>query len=77
MKSLFLLFSGFVLGLWTSWPGIVVPNNWICFRKIIAKSSKEQISLKAALAVSPKYFMKSKKNTNSSKLRVVGDACFR
>ena len=55
MKTLFLLLSGLVLGLWTSWPGIVIPNNWKCFKDIIEKSSKEQISFKAALAVSPNY----------------------
>ena len=53
MKSLFLLLSGLVLGLYTAWPGIVIPNNRKCFKDIIEKSSKEQISLKAALSVSP------------------------
>ncbi len=77
MKSLFLLFSGLVLGLWTAWPGIVIPNNWKCFRDIIVKSSNEQISFKAALAVSPNYLLKGKRKNNISKIRVVFDACFR
>ena len=77
MKSLFLLLSGFVLGLWAAWPGIVKSNNWICFRDIIEKSSKEQISFKAALAVSPNYLLKGKRKSNNSKIRVVFDACFR
>ena len=77
MKSLFFLFSGFVIGLWASWPGIFIPNNWKCFRDIIGKSKNEQISLKAALAVSPNYFLKGKRKNSNSKIRIVFDACFR
>ena len=77
MKSLFLLFSGLILGLWSAWPGIVIPYNWKCFRDIIVKSSNEQISFKAALAVSPNYLLKGKRKNNNSKIRVVMDACFR
>ena len=77
MKLLFLFFPGLVLGLWAAWPGIVIPNNWRCFRDIIVKSSNKQISLKAALAVSPNYLLKGKSKNNNSKIRVVFDACFR
>ena len=77
MKTLFLLLSGLVFGLCTSWPGIVIPNNWKCLRDIIEKSSKEQISFKATLAVSPKYLLKGNRKNNNSRLRVVFDACFR
>ena len=77
MKSVFLLFSGLFLGLWAAWPGIVISNNWKCFRDIIGKSKNEQISLKAALAVSPNYFLKGKRKNSYSKIRIVFDACFR
>jgi len=77
MKSLFLLFSGLVLGLWTAWPGIVIPDNWRCFKDIIVKSSNEQISFKAYLAVSPNYLLKGNRKNNNSKIRIVFDACFR
>ena len=78
MKFLFLIFLGLVLGLWGAWPGIVIPNNWKCFRDIIDKSSNDQISFKAALAVSPKYLLKVKtQNNNNSRIRIVFDACFR
>ena len=77
MKSLFLLFLGLFTGLWVAWPGIVNPNNWKCFKEIINKSTKEQISFKATLALSPNYLLKSKNNKRISKLRVVSDACFR
>tara|TARA_Y100000766_G_C18597688_1_gene455076 strand:- start:200 stop:433 length:234 start_codon:yes stop_codon:yes gene_type:complete len=77
MKSLLLVLIGFFLGLWTSWPGIVKKDNWKCFRDIIDKSLKEQISLKAALAVSPSYLLKGNSNKSNSKIRIVFDACFR
>tara|TARA_E500000331_G_C16731425_1_gene486848 strand:+ start:208 stop:441 length:234 start_codon:yes stop_codon:yes gene_type:complete len=77
MKSLFLLLSGMFFGLWAAWPGIVIPNNWKCFKDIIVKSTNDQISFKAALAVSPNYFLKDKRKNNNSKIRFVFDACFR
>ena len=76
MQAFFLLFSGLVIGIWASWPGIVIPNNWKCFKNIIDKSTKERISFKAALAVSPNYLLKGR-NKNISKIRIVSDACFR
>ncbi len=77
MKFLFILFSGIFIGLWSAWPGIVKPNNWKCFKRIIIKSTKEQISFRATLALSPNYLLKRKNNKRISKLRVVSDACFR
>ena len=76
MKFLFLIFLGLVLGLWLAWPGIVIPNNWKCFKDIFEKSSKELISLKVALAVFPNYILKGYKITNNPKIRVLFDACF-
>ena len=77
MKSLLLLFLGLFIGIWAAWPGIVIPKNWKCFKDIITKSNKEQVSLKAAFAISPNYLLKGKNNKNISKLRIVSDACFR
>ena len=77
MKSLILLLSGLVLGLFTAWPGIVIPNNWKCFKDIIEKSSKGQISFKAALAVSPNYILKGNRINNNLKIRVVFGSFFR
>ena len=77
MKYLFLLFLGLFLGLYASWPGIVISNNWKCFRDIIDKSKKEKISFKAALSLSPNYLLKGKNNSKISKLRIISDACFR
>ena len=76
MNFLFLLL-GLVLSLNPVWQDIFVSNNLKCFRDIINKSTNEQISLRATLAVSPNYLLKRKNNKRISKLRVVSDACFR
>ena len=77
MKFFLLIFFGIFLGLYISWPGLLVPENWKCFNKIIAKSAEDKISLKAALEISPSYLLKSKNKKTSSKIRIVADACFR
>ena len=77
MKSLLPFFSGAIFGICFVWPGIIKPNNWKCFKGIIDKAAEEQISFKAALSLSPRYLLKGKKNNIFSKIRIVGDACFR
>ena len=77
MKNILFLVSGIIIGSWISWPGIVIPDNWKCVRDIIDKSNKEKISLKAALAVSPRFLLRADSMDNASKIRVVSDACFR
>ena len=77
MRYFFLLFSGIFVGLFISWPGILISKNWQCFIDIIEKSSEDKISIKAALEVSPSYLIKSKKKNMSSRVRIVADACFR
>ena len=76
MKSFFLLFSGAIIGIWISWPGILIPQNWKCFTEIIDKSRNEELSFKAFTALSPKFLLKEN-HDNASKLRIVSDACFR
>ena len=77
MKFFLFLFFGLFLGLYLSWPGLLVPANWKCFNQIIKKSAEDKISLKAALEISPNYFLKSKNRKPTSKIRIVADACFR
>ena len=77
MKLFLFLFLGIFLGLYFSWPGLLKPENWKCFNQIIAKSAEDKISLKAALEISPSYFLKSKNKNTTSKIRIVADACFR
>ena len=77
MRFFLFLFFGIFLGLYLSWPGLVMPKNWKCFRDIIAKSAEDKISVKAALEISPSYLLKSKNKKVASKIRIVADACFR
>ena len=75
--NLFFILVGLFGGLWIVWPGIVTQENWICAKDIVIKSQREQVDIRAALAVSPKYLIKRKKLGTMDKIRVVGDACFR
>ncbi len=77
MRPFLFVFFGFFLGLYLSWPGILISKNWKCFNEIIEKSSKDKISIKALLEVSPSYLINSKNKNMPSKIRVVADACFR
>ena len=77
MRYFLFLFFGIISGLYLSWPGLVMPENWKCFNQIIVKSAEEKISLKAALEISPSYLLKGKDKKMASKIRIVADACFR
>ena len=77
MRLFFFLFFGIFAGLYLSWPGLVIPENWKCFNQIIAKSAEDKISVKAAWEISPSYLLKSKNKKVASKIRIVADACFR
>ena len=77
MRFFGLIFLGIFAGLYLSWPGILIPGNWKCFNEIIAKSAEDKISLKAALEISPNYFLKAKNKKKTSKIRIVADAGFR
>ncbi len=77
MRSFLFLLSGFFTGLYLSWPGILIGNNWKCFNDIIAKSTEDKIALKAFLEVSPSFIIKGKNKNMVSKIRIVADACFR
>jgi len=58
MKFFLFLYFGIFVGLYLSWPGLVIPENRQCFNQIIAKSSEDKISLKASLEISPSYFLR-------------------
>ena len=76
MRSFLFLFSGIFVGLYLSWPGILISKNWKCFNEIIEKSREDKISIKAVFEVSPSYLMSKNKN-KASRIRFVADACFR
>ena len=69
MRLFLFLFCGIFAGLYLSWPGLVIPENWKCFNDIIAKSTKDKISLKAILEISPSYLLKGKNKKTASKIR--------
>ena len=77
MRPVLFLLSGIFIGFWLSWPGIIYPKNWRCFKEFISKSQEKKISVKAALSVNPNYLLKGKNKGSASKLRIVSDACFR
>jgi len=77
MRFFLFLFFGIFVGLYLSWPGLLMPENWKCFNQIIAKSAEDEISLKAALEISPNYFLKAKNKKKITKIRIVAAACFR
>ena len=77
MRFFLSLFLGIFAGLYLSWPGLVILENWKCFNEIIVKSAEDKISIKAALEISPSYLLKGKNKKTSSKIRIVADACFR
>ena len=77
MRFFLFLFFGIFTGLYLSWPGLVILENWKCFNDIIVKSAEDKISLKAALEISPSYLLKGMNKMRASKIRIVADACFR
>ena len=77
MRFFLFLFFGLFIGLYLSWPGLVIPENWKCFKDIIAKSTEDKISLRAAMEISPSYVLKRKNRNKASNIRIVADACFR
>ena len=77
MRFFLFLFLGIFAGLYLSWPGLVIPENWKCFNDIISKSAEDKIPLRAALEISPNYLLKGNNKKITSKIRIVADACFR
>ena len=77
MRLFLFLFFGIFVGLFISWPGLLMLENWKCFNQIIARSAEDKISLIAALEISPSYFLKANNKKKTSKIRIVADACFR
>ena len=77
MRLFLFLFFGIFAGLFISWPGLLMLENWKCFNQIIARSAEDKISLKAALEISPSYLLNGKNKKVTSKIRIVADACFR
>ena len=67
MRVFLLLFLGIFAGLYLSWPGLIIPENWKCFNDIISKSAEDKISFKAALEISPSYLLNGKNKRRPQK----------
>ena len=67
MRFFLFLFLGIFIGLYLSWPGLLIPKNWKCFNDIIAKSTEDKISLRAAMEISPSFVLKRKNRNMASK----------
>ena len=77
MRYFLFLFSGIFVGLYFSWPGVLIPKNWKCFNDIVGKIEEDKISIKAVLEISPSYFIRNQNKHMSSRIRLIADACFR
>ena len=77
MKSVFLITLFLIISVWIAWTFILISKNWKCFRNKINKSVNDKISLTAILEISANYILNGKSINNSSKVRLVSDACFR
>ena len=77
MRSFLFLLSGVFIGLYLSWPGIMVSKNWKCFNDIVRNISEDKISIKAVMEISPSYFLRSRDKNIPSRMRIIADACFR
>ena len=55
----------------------LIDGNFPDYTRVIPNNNNNELSVKAVMATSPNNLFKSKTNHNISKLRIVGDACFR
>ena len=77
IKALIFLGIGLFGGVWISWPGITDKNNWQCVHEVLINSKEENTQIRKLMAVSPKLILKKENKSLLTKLRFVGDTCFR
>ena len=77
INTLFFL-TGFSIGIFLIWPGILKSENRRCFYKIIEDGSDGKVSVGTILSIDPNSLVKinNAKNTYVKVLRI-GDYCFR
>ena len=56
MKFFLFLITGIFAGIYLSWLGILILNNWRCFKDTLSKEDK--IPFRALLEVSSSYLIK-------------------
>ena len=77
IKSLLILGAGVFGGLWIAWPGISSKENWRCALEIALKSKEDKSDVRTFMAVSPKFLINRSNHGPFSKVRILGDTCFR
>ena len=77
INTLFFI-TGFSIGIFLIWPGILKSDNRKCFYKIIQDGSDGKVSMGTILSIDPNSLLKinNAKNTYGKVLRI-GDYCFR
>ena len=78
IQPLMLLFIGFIIGIWSIWPGLISESGRKCFFKIIKDGSDGSVSIGTIFSISPNYLLKISNEQNKyNKILLIGDFCFR
>ena len=78
IQPLIFLFIGFILGIWSIWPGLISEAGRKCFFKIIKDGSDGSVSIGTIFSISPNYLLKISNEQNKyNKVLLIGDFCFR
>tara|TARA_A100001035_G_scaffold260277_1_gene238406 strand:+ start:252 stop:521 length:270 start_codon:yes stop_codon:yes gene_type:complete len=77
INTIFFL-TGFSIGIFLIWPGILKSDNRKCFFKIIQDGSDGKVSVGTILSIDPNSLVKiNKAKNNYGKVLRIGDYCFR
>ena len=77
INTIFFL-TGFSIGIFLIWPGILKSDNRKCFYKIIQDGSDGKVSVGTILSIDPNSLVKINKARNTyGKVLTIGDYCFR
>ena len=78
IQPLMFLFIGFIIGIWSIWPGLISGSGRKCFLKIIRDGSDGSVSIGTIFSISPNYLLKISNEQNKyNKVLLIGDFCFR
>ena len=78
IQPLMFLFIGFIIGIWSIWPGLISGSGRKCFLKIIKDGSDGSVSIGTIFSISPNYLLRISNEQNKyNKVLLIGDFCFR
>ena len=78
IQPLMFLFIGFIIGIWSIWPGLISGSGRKCFLKIIRDGSDGSVSIGTIFSISPNYLLRISNEQNKyNKVLLIGDFCFR